>query len=383
MNHFCLPHLFRTVNLIERDPEPSLLVPIQYGQHIRSLRILIDPFIQVTSTMDEQWEISRKQDEYHYAVARLLRASPNLESIALYYRSSEAEMPIIAQEIALQMKRGVIHSLGIYSVLVIQQDIGDWAWNNMSAHPATELFTEFMANPALTTSLTGLDIAITSMSQGVYDFVRTHFQSLETLTLRRGLRVHLGRLWDPDQRDKWQPKPNLTRLHLIDCLSAYAPHIPELVRHFDSLKYLTVSTCGSWEDEYPPMRPRGWHTRRDALCAVRKPLELFHIEHMTTWEIAALGVIPAKRVILSNMARGDFMRAIRDDTELFPCLETLSVVPAVNGTPPGGDPGVAFREDYEDKLTLHDLGAFCKNRRVEMNFQGYVVKDGGGIYGFA
>lgn len=42
---------------------------------------------------------------------------------------------VIAEEIAMQMKRGVIHSSGIYSILVMQQDIGTWPWNDrLSMH---------------------------------------------------------------------------------------------------------------------------------------------------------------------------------------------------------------------------------------------------------
>jgi hypothetical protein len=131
------------------------------------------------------------------------------------------------------------------------------------------------------------------------------------------------------------------------------------------------------------MLPRGWHTLPDALCAVRKPLTTFHIEHMTTWEIIALGVIPARRMILSNIMRGDFMGAIRDDKELFPRLETLSIVPSVNSTPPKGGLGTWYREEQEDAKILRDLDDFCKNRRVERNFEAFVLKYDGGNYGFA
>jgi len=61
----------------------------------------------------------------------------------------------------------------------------------------------------------------------------------------------------------------------------------------------------------------------------------------------------------------------------FPHLEMLSAVPPI---PPDGASEALHPKDHE---ILHDLGEFCKNRNVSMNFQAYIIEGGGGNYGFA
>jgi len=184
MNELCLPYLFDGVNLIEKDPDPSLWVPIKYGKHIRSLRVLVDPFV---STCPEEF------DDYQQSLVQLLRVSPNLSSIALYYRESSARITNFRPEIASQLERGVIKSLGAYCVLIIQ-DIPSWSWPGIVTYPVVDLLTPLMRNPGLTKLITHLDRAMNTMGEEIYDFIRIHFTALESLTIRGGLRWNLGRL---------------------------------------------------------------------------------------------------------------------------------------------------------------------------------------------
>jgi len=147
-----------------------------------------------------------------------------------------------------------------------------------------------------------------------------------------------------------------------------------------------VSTCGDEDDIQPLLRRRGWSSESDALCQEREPLRAFHIEHMEKWEIIALGVIPAKHITLSNITRGHFVGAMEKDSEIFPRLETLSVmpIPARSDT----DIGEASEADIqaemeEDKRLKEILDSMCKRRGVKVNFDGYCIKPSTGRYGFA
>ena len=212
------------------------------------------------------------------------------------------------------------------------------------------------------------------MTHDAYDAVRMHFPALESLTIRRGFRASYGRVWDPQERHKWHRKPNLTHFHIIDCLAGYAPHIPELVRLFGSLKYLTVSTCGDQDDIQPLPRPHGWSARPDALCQTKEfVLESVHIEHMEWWEILALGVIPTKRVKLSNIMKRHFITALESDFEIFPYLETMSVLPLYDSD--------AMTEG--DKKLKEVLDSLCKRRGIKVVADGHHIKPSTGEYGFA
>jgi hypothetical protein len=377
MNDLCSPFQFYAVNLMEQNPDPSLEIPARHAPQIRSIRILVDPY-----TGDED----KRQEEYHGNIVKLLRECPNLQSIALYYRLSGTSIELIADEVIQLLKKGNVEALGIYSVLVLHKDVGGWWWNRILPLSSKQLVLKFLGVAELSRSLRRLDIVTETMDHTTYDVIRLHFPALESLTIRRGIRSSLGRVWDPDQRTKWSKKPKLTHLHIIDCLAGYAPHIPELVRLFSSLKVLTVSTCGNEDDVQPPLRQYGWSSESGALCQVREALEAFHIEHMEDWEIIALGVIPAKHVTLSNIIRGHFVRAMEKDTELFPHLEMLSLtpIPARSDTDLNeANKAEIQAEMEEDKKLKEILDSICKRRGVKVKFDGYCIKPSTGRYGFA
>jgi hypothetical protein len=295
-------------------------------------------------------------------------------------------MAPIADEVLRLLRRGTVEALGIYSILVLHTDVGEWWWNHIYPLCPEQLFVKTLVDDEGARSLRRLDVVVETMNQSTYDAIRMFFPALESLTIRRGIRSNLGRIWDPHQSQKWLSKSKLTHLHIIDCLAGYAPHIPELVRLFTALKFLTVSTCGDDDDILPAPRPGGWSSDPGALCRTRGPLESFHIEHMERWEILALGIIPTKHIILSNITRGHFIRAIERDSELFPCLETLSVrpIPSISGMDINeGSDGHILAEVEKDKELEKILDSICKRRGVTIRFDGYCIKPSTGIHGFA
>ncbi|KIM30037.1 hypothetical protein M408DRAFT_100313 [Serendipita vermifera MAFF 305830] len=364
MDALCTPFLLQELNLLEQDPDMLWEMPTTFAQHIQSMRILLDPFSEEESELEPQ---------YHKRVAQLLGQCPNLSSIALYYRDSATSIALMQDEIFSLLNEGKIHSFGIYSILVLHQDVGSWLWNHIYPTAPSEILEKLHREPHLTQAIRNLDIVAETLTPNAYDAVRMCFPALQRLTLRRGIRSYLGRIWDPDQCNKWHPKPNLTHFHIIDCLAGYAPHIPEIVRHFRALKYLVISTCGDEDDIQPFQRPQGWSSQPDALCQTRSHLESVHIEHMEGWEIRALGIIPTKSVMLSNILSGHFVRALDTDPEIFPGLETIHVLPLY-----GSD---SLTE--EDKKLKEIFDSLCKRRKIKVTAEGYHIKPSSGIYGFA
>jgi len=255
--------------------------------------------------------------------------------------------------------------------MVVQRGLGSWDWNYINPAAAYHLLDNVASSPKATASIKKLDLAWETMPLHTYDLVRSKFINIQSLSVRRAFRVwafddrELGRLWDEGQAQKWKPYTNLTTLNLIDCSNAYAPHIPKLVRLFGSLQHLLVSTCGYSTDKkaYPDA---DWHSTTDALWKARQPLDTFHMEHMLDWEILALGVIPTRKLITSNIHTGHLSHAFNEDHQIFPGLQHLSLEPLL--------PDLETGETTDGEKEHAFLEEFCKGRSVELSKDASYIK---------
>ncbi|PVF96130.1 hypothetical protein CPB86DRAFT_522834 [Serendipita vermifera] len=71
------------------------------------------------------------------------------------------------------------------------------------------------------------------------------------------------------------------------------------------------------------LHPEGWHLKPDALCNTRKPLDVFQIEHIKSWEVRALGVIPTKMLVATGFVPSLFLGEFVRDEHLYPKLCVL------------------------------------------------------------
>jgi hypothetical protein len=112
----------------------------------------------------------------------------------------------------------------------------------------------------------------------------------------------------------------------MNCGNTPAHHIPELVRHFTSLKFLLVAEFSYDEEEIPPRRTV-WDQEANALWKQRPPFEAFHIERILEREIVivAMGTIPSKTLIAASLYSGDLEGAFITDPDLFPYLDLLRI----------------------------------------------------------
>ncbi|CAG7853013.1 SubName: Full=Uncharacterized protein {ECO:0000313/EMBL:CCA70896.1} [Serendipita indica DSM 11827] len=351
----CIPFAHRDFVFTSNDwtPITDELVSkwVKHGGNVRNVRILLDPGFTL---LFRYWEF----------LATTLATFTNVTSLALYYRSCHSLPRKVAEECVNILKTGKVLEFGIYSTVILEYKLGNLTWDRRMAWMAYDIIQQFSNNAAAANKLRVLDLVLETLPTEIYNLVRTQFPNLRALTIRRALRYQtLGRIWDANQLPYWKHRDNLTCLRLIDCSNAYAFHIPHLVRHFTSLRELMVSTCGASDDDTVGVqRSGGWSTESDALRNTHAPLEVFHIEHMTDWEIYALGVIPTKELSTSLITRGHLEAAFTRDPEIFPGLVLLRVEEYVNLEE------TTYREPTMANAprTIKTLNAICTGRGIKV-----------------
>jgi hypothetical protein len=245
-------------------------------------------------------------------------------------------------------------SLGIYSLDTTQ---GNYLGHSqMPDRAIADLFYRISSNQYAYYCLLHLDIALWAMQADTYYYIRTGFNGLRSLTVHHALRPSVGKIWGSEYNSRWFKYVNLTHLQLRKCAVAYAPHIPHLVRHFISLKFLLIAVCGFLDDVAVYRPPNGWYSDPEALWQVRKPLDVFQLEHEDPWEIEVMGEIPTRTLIIANLDGDQFVRAFQKDLDYFPGLQKIRIEPRDR---PVGYDRRQFSQQHLD--TLMDI---CQKRFV-------------------
>ena len=332
-------------------------------EHIQVLRVHVDEGRSLTIYGDGHTEL----------VAKIISTCLNLKTLGLYYSDWHSNFHPINKVVVNLLEKCELNTFGIYGSVVLNDGTG-----NANATPCsgtisgpTEVLHDIAASEKASRALKKLDIVTEWMGKPTYALLQSSpFPNLESLTVRHSFRH--SELWneDPAERNKWSPSANLVCLRLINCQTAYSPDIPLMVRQFEHLQELMVSTCGYGEDFIPAPRTDDWSADRDALCQVRKPLRIFALEHMMEWEILALGTIPTTTLVSTNVQREDLINALEFDPMLFPGLRVLHVLPDRLVFPPG----MIYPEEEEEREEVQEyikerkerLEAVCARRRVEL-----------------
>lgn len=321
----------------------------QYVRHVRFLRII------VTSVTPKR----NDNTPYQTIALETLKGCTSAMSLEIYYddnlpqsRSSELDpwtASLNAEAFAL-ITNSSLSSLAICPIEARVRSLW-FPWPNVGI---SDLLQTIASRIDSITSLKVLDVTSDSLPRNVYDAIRSKATTLETLCFRNSLDLDVGRLWDEDQISKWAPNSNLTQLSFANCQSVYAPHLPHLVLHFTSLKYLIVSACGDNSDVEPTPRNPGWSREKNALRQ-RAPLEMMQIEHMLAWEILAMGIISTKTLIATSLVSGHLAQSFLQDEEIFPGLAILQT----------------DNDTFDDNVTSNSDGSvnwrqILKRRRIEL-----------------
>lgn len=326
-SQICLPFIYHDLNFIKRNSRMdtgtihriSYFVLSPYWTHIRTVRAFVDGLNASNQT----------NAHIESTLSKFLESCQNITSLALYYHNPESQIPNIIDKTLHLIKNGQLTAIGIYSSEIVNSTYEPSSYREVLAGPI-ELIGAISKSHRARKAIRRLDIAAPWIPEEIWDLIRSEMTSLESLTIRRALRKTLKRIWESDQQAKWAPNNNLTHLHLLNCQPACAAHIPPLVRHFGSLRELTVSTCGQTGDVSSPSREKGWSKHSTALCNTRKPLEIFHIEHMEDWEVGPMGVIPTRVLVVTNVRTNHLFNSFKDDLELFPGVKVVRIAPQVS-----------------------------------------------------
>lgn len=131
----------------------------------------------------------------------------------------------------------------------------------------------------------------------------------------------------------WAAYSNLMSLRLIGCGNVCPIHVPELVRHFDSLEHLIVSECHDNSGRVIDHRTQGWSTLSDRWWSQCKPLTFMQIEHLYDWEVLAMGTIPTTELTSVRLRFTRTFPIFKQDEEIFPHLKVLRLEFLSDDTP--------------------------------------------------
>lgn len=305
------------------------LIVRPYGHFVRNVRLCLSEAIN-----DEM-------------AGRILDATTNMTDVLLYHMNFVAPLipgtnwPLLEHNsseshevdwmhhtntaILHSLKEGSLRSLGVYAISIINNH---W-WGPLAGiEGPLRLLLQILESPIASSFLKKLDIALYNIPAEVYDPLRNKLPSLVSLTVYHAFRPQLGRLWDDGQQAKWSLSQSLTHLFFKKCATAYAPHIPHLVRHVPSLRHLLISMCGYGDDVIidGPVSVN-WFSSPDALWRVRPPLNTLQFEYADSWEMGAMGEIPTQNLILANTNGQQFTALFQDHPDYFPKLGVISIEP--------------------------------------------------------
>jgi hypothetical protein len=346
----CTPLLYQELNFLSSGITSQSIhyfVAANYGQHVRTLRILING-------------IARQVPEE--SIVRILGYCPSITSLGLYFNSIHSPTDfklssIIPDTVIKMIKEGKLDGIGFYSSKVVQDNL---VYKDVPF--ARPLFDE-IARSESATLLKRLDIALPRVPATTRELICSKFTSLQSLTVRKALRHLDGSIWSGGCCTIWASYGNLTSLQLIGCTSVYPPDVPELVQHFTSLQHLLVSACGDPSDVEPPPRPEGWSFMRTGWWHHRRPLKCLHLEHMIQWEILAMGTIPVEELIAVSLVATHLSSSFSVDPEIYPRLRVLRAESLETGF------GNSYNREKEKKVAP-GLQEICDKRAIELRRDG-------------
>ena len=261
-------------------------------------------------------------------MAVILSKCPNATTIAVYYRDGkEYNFGEFANQIVQMIASGQVVAFGLFSTDIMRRTQGSSIGRALRSTDAPmQMLNQLLRVPGACRSLRRLDLVMEDIDQDLFDLIRSRCTYLRSLTIRRGLRHRLPGIFSDQQL--WAPNDNLTRLSLMSCNSAYAPHMPLLVQHFRGLKELIWATCGHHHDTILQSPVDGW-SKDPAFQPLlrRKPLLCLIMEHIVTWEIDVLSVIPAEDVTVANLEERSLVNSMIRRVTMFPGMKILRVLP--------------------------------------------------------
>jgi hypothetical protein len=282
----------------------------------------------------------------------------NLTTLALYFRSShfEREWTKLRDAVLTLMTKAKLHSLVFYD-----HDIYDGSSHRYCERYVHPILQTVAASEMARARLKSLCLALPNSLPETEALVQSRFPNLEVLIIKKTFqeRPNSGPL------NGWKRLDALTRLKIYYCMGIKSSNIPKLVALFPRLRELLVS--GPWGQRADDLRsqyPVGWHLLPDALCNTHQPLEWIHIGQTSNPDqISFIGVIPTKRLIVTDNGLERLMSALKYDVHLFPGMQFLQY----SKTHPPSECGWGRQRQTVDPIDLRvALNEWCAARKVEV-----------------
>ncbi|PVG03885.1 hypothetical protein CPB86DRAFT_778980 [Serendipita vermifera] len=344
----CTPIIRHDLNLLDETASHDRFALEQasnYWRHIGTIRFLLD-----------HRSTSKGYDNHNHThvkiITDILTLCTNATSVGIYYHRSDPSS-ILSREtsdlggrlfdIITGKGRSPLKSLGIYCIpLMLSSDYAD-PIPNTTIMPFLD---RIISCPDALQSLQHFDIVERLLPRSPFPTL----PQLNSLTLYRSWSNPTHDIWTIKQLCSWIMGSKLIRLQLINC--AFDPSaILECVQICPSLQHLMVSGCGEISEGTSPSRSPGWSKRPEALCMRRKPLQSLFIEHMDRCGISALGVIPTLHVAFTSSIAEEIEEVFKQDNEVFPHLQKLSVEEWMRVERDSGDVCSYFYMESLDRLS--------------------------------
>jgi hypothetical protein len=341
------------MTLFDWTDNKTLHIANQYGNHVRSLRIVFRNKKNDGMLPDDL----HPEDQ----LLHLISLCPDIQSIAFYYFQPplptwvRSDSSLMMSSI-LQLRR--LNAVGIYTLQKFEIEF--------ERLRLTTRQVETIAQSDRVSFIKRLDISMPILNKKIYDSLVSSFASLEHLSLHGSFPSFRGAgIGSLD----WSCFRHLTDLSLAgDPISdrVYGDPIPDLVRTCTSLKRLFVSDLGTSMSS-DPGRTAGWSTKTEGWWNQRTPLEYFQLDVAMRRTALRIGSIPALKMRLVVREDGHFDGLFTADHEVFPHLKVLTV-----------RSGHVQREyDLNPDLIWTDpLCRLREERGVTLYFEGVDVRNG-------
>lgn len=285
-------------------------------------------------------------------------------SLGVYYQDATEKWAEFNNTVMKALESGRISAFGVYSAASFSVYL-----QRVAPSGATALL-QSVTDANLLEQFISLDIVLETLEEEMYDRIRSQIGNVCSFTVRGAFRRWLGQIGDINQDKKWQPGQNLTNLQLIHCPNAYAPHIPQVLLFFPSLKTLFVAGCGEGNDRVPDIRAAGWSFKVDAAWGKRAPLETVRIECVANWEIIAMGTIHTRNLIITAIVGGSLSESFKDE-EIFPHLRTLQTELKYKELPP--PPTETESEEETQPPPIPHIDKVCAKRGIVVTYNEHAL----------
>ncbi|KAG8815891.1 hypothetical protein FRC17_000556 [Serendipita sp. 399] len=291
---------------------------------VKTIKIHLGPKSSSQQSKDPLWT------SFIMDIAKVMVLCEHTETISLYYSKGGDDITAIRDQTLAMIEQGSVRNIGVYSSDVLENARRSLDYSSTTSPQG--LLRQILTSSRACERLRRLDIVMEHVNVDLVQLLQTQLTSIQSLTIRKALRLSHLKDFQPFHMTMWAMNSNLTKLVLAHCHLAFADMMIPLLAHFYHLEELVWAHCGLWWMQ-PRAKyfPKGWSKSAHSLPNIRAPLKLLHIENVSELELRIMGEIPAEELTISDRQEGRIGKAFTESDEIFPRTKILRVP----SNPPG------------------------------------------------